>query len=65
MIKEHDRVVLRKPIPEQGLKMGDVVAATKLQAYLWEKNGKHGLMFSARALTVKSGHQAGSATAVA
>lgn len=24
MIKEHDRVVLRKPIPEQGLKMGDV-----------------------------------------
>ena len=24
MIKEHDRGVLRKPIPEQGLKMGDV-----------------------------------------
>jgi hypothetical protein len=24
MIKEHDRVVLRKPIPEQDLKMGDV-----------------------------------------
>ena len=24
MIKEHDRVVLRQPIPEQGLKMGDV-----------------------------------------
>ena len=24
MIREHDRVVLRKPIPEQGLKMGDV-----------------------------------------
>ncbi len=24
MIKEHDRVVLRKSIPEQGLKVGDV-----------------------------------------
>ncbi|OGQ92699.1 MAG: DUF4926 domain-containing protein, partial [Deltaproteobacteria bacterium RIFOXYA2_FULL_55_11] len=24
MIKEHDRVVLRKEIPEQGLKTGDV-----------------------------------------
>ena len=24
MIKEHDRVVLRKAIPEQGLKTGDV-----------------------------------------
>jgi hypothetical protein len=24
MIKEHDRVVLRKPISEQGLKAGDV-----------------------------------------
>jgi len=24
MIKEHDRVVLRKEIPEQGLKAGDV-----------------------------------------
>jgi hypothetical protein len=24
MIKEHDRVVLRKAIPEQGLKAGDV-----------------------------------------
>ena len=24
MIKEHDRVVLRKPIPEHGLKAGDV-----------------------------------------
>jgi len=24
MIKEHDRVVLKRPIPEQGLKAGDV-----------------------------------------
>jgi Domain of unknown function (DUF4926) len=24
VIKEHDRVVLKKPIPEQGLKAGDV-----------------------------------------
>jgi hypothetical protein len=38
-------------VPE-GLKMGDVVIPTGMSAYLWEKNGKHGVMFSAKALTL-------------
>jgi hypothetical protein len=40
-------------VPE-GLKMGDVVVPTGMTAYLWEKNGRHGVLFSAKALTIVS-----------
>ncbi len=49
-------------LPE-GLKMGDVVTATGMTAFLWEKPGKHGVMFSAKALTIQAA--AGTSAAVA
>ena len=52
---ESAEVSVPEPGLPTGLKMGDVVTATDLTAFLWEKNGRHGVMFRAQALTVKAG----------
>jgi hypothetical protein len=52
---ESIQVSIPEPGLPKGLKMGDVVAATDMSAFLWEKNGRHGTMFRAKALTVKAG----------
>lgn len=48
------QVSVPEPGLPKGLKMGDVVMATGMSAFLWEKNGRHGTMFRAQALTTAS-----------
>jgi hypothetical protein len=47
MIKEHDRVVLRKEVPEEGLETGDVGTAIHVH--------KKGMAFEVEFLTLQGG----------